>query len=770
MKFTNFGKKLFAFIAVLTFGLVLVGCTVPEQPNPEDELKAQHEANVQAVLDAIFFDETLLGEVKGNMTLVQTNGKYPDVKIEWASSETDLIAADGTVVRPALDDPRAVDGKVKVTLTVTASQGEAKGTKSFNAYVLGEKKTNVNTIKNIKDSFYGIMKENNVVFNGKTQDYAINATITGEVVIILGTKGFFISDGTGLMYVYSANPTCKVGDVVTVTAGVYSYYGACQFGSNVSYEAAAAQDFADLTFEQTTIDAYTEELDSARDNGGLIVDLNKMAKYSGYGVELYAKVGKGNQGTNDTYYLEDPYTGEKVALYYYTTADYEANFDALVGKYVNIKVFTYDCYSTNSMYRVLYSGQAITEAAAPTLSDAQKVESALAACTLAANTTADITLPVVEGVAWSLKAASDYAVIENGVLKVTRPEHTTGNVKVVVVATATFGAESDSKEIEVEIIAKEDSGIKEVTDFDALKTYKLGLYQANLSKQLWLTTAIETSQNRFAVSTENPAESVDVKVVTVDGGYHLVINDTKYLEFANNSAGKLAVAFLDAPTAAWTYDAAHNTFLFTYAEKTYFLGTYNTFDTFSASETKYIDSGNFICHLYEVKVQEGGETPVLGDSVVLTSEELFAGCTGTAYAGYNGNHTLNGVTYATNQTMVAQGSSATGVEGYFQLQAEKGTIANTTAYAKAVKTIVITFWNTYETPNMPTLKAGATTDSLATVTAELSAGKLTGVKNSSGYEYYEYTITYTLPEGCYFWEIASATKGAKYFSQIVLGF
>ena len=71
---------------------------------------------------------------------------------------------------------------------------------------------------------------------------------------------------------------------------------------------------------------------------------------------------------------------------------------------------------------------------------------------------------------------------------------------------------------------------------------------------------------------------------------------------------------------------------------------------------------------------------------------------------------------------------------------------------------------------MPTLKAGATADSLATVTAELSAGKLTGVKNSSGYEYYEYTITYTLPEGCYFWEIASATKGAKYFSQIVLGF
>ena len=120
--------------------------------------------------------------------------------------------------------------------------------------------------------------------------------------------------------------------------------------------------------------------------------------------------------------------------------------------------------------------------------------------------------------------------------------------------------------------------------------------------------------------------------------------------------------------------------------------------------------------------------------------------------------------------MVAQGSSAVGVEGYFQLQASKGTIANKTAYSKAVKTVVITFWNTYAEPNMPTLKAGATADALTEVTAQLSAGKLTGVKNSSGYEYYEYTITYTIPEGCYFLEIASATSGAKYFSQIVLGF
>ena len=649
MKFTNFGKKLFAFIAVLTFGLVLVSCGGGNQGggNEQDELKAQHEANVQAVLDAIFFDETLLGEVKGNMNLVQTTQRYPDVKIEWASSETDLIAADGTVVRPALDDPRAVDGKVKVTLTVTASQGEAKGSKTFTAYVSGEKKTNVNTIKNIKDSFYGIMQEKGVVFNGKTQDYAINATITGEVLIVLGTKGFFISDGTGLMYVYSANPTCKVGDVVTVTAGVYSYYGACQFGSNVSYEVAAAQDFADLTFEKTTIDAYTNELDSARDNGGLIVDLVKMAKYSGYGVELYAKVGKGGDGvavTKDTYYLEDPYTGEQVAVYYYTTADYEAQFDALVGKYVNIKVFTYDCYSSNSMYRVLYSGQAITEAQAPAgLTDAQKVASALNACSVDTSLTADATLPVVEGVVWTLKEASANAVIENGVLKVTRPEHGAGNATVVLVATATFGAESGSKEFTVSIVEKEDEAIKEVTDFDALKTYKLGLYQETLGKQLWLAAGID--QDRFALSTENPLEALDVKVVESAEGYQLVVNG-KYLEFGNNAAGKVAVLFLDAARGYWAYDAAHNTFLFTYSETTYFLGTFSDFATFSASAVKYIDSGNFICHLYEVSENYQPETPEQPETPIAPAE-------GTKYtAKYTGVGTTTNMTEGNNAAIL----------------------------------------------------------------------------------------------------------------------
>lgn len=761
MKFTNFGKKLLAFVAVAVLGLILVSC------GGGNKEKEQHQANVNAVLDSIFFDETLLSEVKGNLTFVQQNNKHPDVKIEWTTSELDIVDAQGKVTRPALDDSRAVDGKVEVTLTVTASQGEAKGTKSFEAYVLTAETVEANTMRAIQNELFNRIKDANLVYNGDTKKVEFQAEITGKVLLLKKTDGFYFTDGTSLMYVYKSNSGAKVGDTVKVSGGVYAYWGVAQFGSGVSVEVLEPQNIANPSFVESSIDAFTAELDAAKDASGKVLDAEKMAKLTGCAYTLYAKLYKNDKatGTGDPYYLEDPYTGELVALYYYSTANHEAALDTFVGKYVNIKVYTLDCYSTNNCYRVLYSGQEITEAQAPTLTDANKVEIILAGLSLDAKVTADVTLPVVEGVVWSLKEEYAAAKIENGVLKVTRPENGQGNATVVVVATATVGTATDSKEISVEVVEKEDSGIKEVNQFEAEKSYKLGLFQETLSKQLWLTGEIS---GRYASTTENPAEAADVKVVAVEGGYQLVVAG-KYLEFANNADSKISVVLLDAPTAAWTYDAQHNTFLFAYSETTYFLGTYNDFNTLSASAVKYIDSGNFISHLYEVEV-EGELPPVIEGDVVITAQKLFAGISGNGYADHNGDHVVDGITYTTSQVMVAQGNSAQGVEGYLQCQASKGQIANKNAYEKAIKTITFTFWNTYETPNLPTIKAGATADSLTEVQANLSAGVKTGVKNSGGYEYYEYTITYTLPEGCYFWAYSDSTKGAKYFSQIVLSF
>ena len=158
-----------------------------------------------------------------------------------------------------------------------------------------------------------------------------------------------------------------------------------------------------------------------------------------------------------------------------------------------------------------------------------------------------------------------------------------------------------------------------------------------------MTTEID--QERYVLTTVNPLDAAEVKVIESVDGYQLVVNG-KYLEFGNNAAGKVAVLFLDAARGYWTYDAAHNTFLFTYAEKTYFLGTYHTYNDFSANETKYIDSGNFICHLYEVSENYQPETPEQPETPIAPAE-------GTKYtAKYTGVGTTTNMTEGNNAAIL----------------------------------------------------------------------------------------------------------------------
>lgn len=617
MKFTNFGKKLFAFVAIALFGLALVACNKPNnggnngggENNEQEQLKAQHQANVNAVLDGIFFDDTQISEVKGNLALVQSNKKYPDVVITWTSSEADLIASDGTVSRPALDDPRAVDGKVEVTLTVSASQGEAKASKQFKVYVLGEKKVSVNTIKAAKTSFYQLMKDAGIKFNDKFSD-TVQVEFTAKVELI--TSGsFVINDGTDSLLIYTAANGIAVGDTVKVSGELCTYYGLLEV-KNASYEKVAAQNIAAPVFKETTVNGYIAELEAALDANGKIVDPEAFCLYSTSPLKLYALLIKTQFDGHESYALQDPNDPSKQVIIYYTsvTTESEAKLSGFVNKYVNIDVYTND--TKNSTYRVLYANTAITEAEAPDLTDAQKVASALGGCSVATKLTEDLTLPVVDGVVWTLKAASDYAVIENGVLKVTRPEYGKGNAKVILVATATFGAESGTKEIEVEVVEAESSAIKEVSEFATDKAYKLGFYQGKSLAYYWITG--EMSGN-FGATSDNPNAAADVKVVAVDGGYQLqvIVGETvKYLELEQSYNEDKAkwntnVKIAETSTFVWQYNEEHNTFTHEFKDGNddgvFYMGTYNSYNTLSASKISYAAT-SFPSHLYEVEVED----------------------------------------------------------------------------------------------------------------------------------------------------------------------
>ena len=146
---------------------------------------------------------------------------------------------------------------------------------------------------------------------------------------------------------------------------------------------------------------------------------------------------------------------------------------------------------------------------------------------------------------------------------------------------------------------------------DAPKTgvsFKYGLNQKGLEKQLWFTGAMD---GYYLAMSEDIKDAVDVVVETVEGGYRLAFTKEgvkKYIDIVERTdkAGSANVVITDEPTAVLTWDATAKTFFAKIGENTFYLGTYNTFKTISASNISYITGDNaskvdvsqYVSHLY----------------------------------------------------------------------------------------------------------------------------------------------------------------------------
>lgn len=131
-------------------------------------------------------------------------------------------------------------------------------------------------------------------------------------------------------------------------------------------------------------------------------------------------------------------------------------------------------------------------------------------------------------------------------------------------------------------------------------TYKYGMYQVNLGGKLLYAKAEMNGQ--YLASTDNVAEAADLTVAkTADNQYTLKIGD-KYLEVEDintdesKAGGSFRPKLVDAPTEGnrWGWNDEAQVFEWTitknFATETtepnvLYLGTYNTFDTFSLSDT-----------------------------------------------------------------------------------------------------------------------------------------------------------------------------------------
>ncbi len=129
--------------------------------------------------------------------------------------------------------------------------------------------------------------------------------------------------------------------------------------------------------------------------------------------------------------------------------------------------------------------------------------------------------------------------------------------------------------------------------------YKLYIYQAQEREDLYLFGGMD---GYYFASTQDLESAKTVKVeanaTTTDVAndffmYYVDGEITKYLNVVprDTDASKVNVSFTDEPVSSWVYSAEAGTMLTTTNGKTYFLGTYDYHDTFSASEyPKYKDN------------------------------------------------------------------------------------------------------------------------------------------------------------------------------------
>lgn len=188
--------------------------------------------------------------------------------------------------------------------------------------------------------------------------------------------------------------------------------------------------------------------------------------------------------------------------------------------------------------------------------------------------------------------------------------------------------------------------------------YKMALTQGNLNKVLYITG--EASGN-FLAATDDASAAADVTLVAVSGGYNVKVGSNKYinLEEYTTSSGSLN-AYLrlqDAPTAVWVFNTEYNTLTSELNGNTYYMGTYNTFETFSASKISYAaQSTNFISHLYTGAVAETPEPevpetpePELPEATLAATISFADVANRTEFSGERQVWAQNGVTVINNK-------------------------------------------------------------------------------------------------------------------------
>lgn len=640
---------------VLTLMLALIlclscfaACTENEQKPDETDTKANEEETLtteQALKNAVAYVKDMYKQflktpetpIDYNLVSAVKVGGV-DYTVSWTvdNEAIKVVSGEGEVT---IDVPEKAEADIsyKLTATVVAADGTKSEPLVFELTVPAFK---VNTI----EEYYAAKKDDLVVFEGIVTGIVSTTNGATNKCIFLQDKG-----GKGGCYVYgmTEDPIADLGIEIGMTvraAGAKDIYNGTHELKPTGIE-IISKEKTDVTPIDLT-EAFTAAADLKAESligvqGALVtikgVEITGQEESSGYykfklgELETYVRI----SGSTCAISKDDQST-------FKATHTEKRGFKADVTGIVSI-------YS-GTFYLVPVTVDAFSGFQEITRTDAEKVEYEAANITVVPEEIkldgATVDLPLKGAtyqdvvITWTSDKA--WATIdETGKLTV-RLQAAEETLKLT--ATVTLGENTKTVEFTVKV-AKKPTVVPQVVDTPAANTaYKFFLTQENNGEILYLNGEMK---DYYFATTTNHEEAVDVYLETVDGGYkfYFMKGDVKtyisVVRVESNGSMHNNVVFNAETPSVWTWNEENKT-LTTVIDvdgtaTTFYLGTYNTFSTISASKIDKAATG-FVCHLATMvdtsSISDADKVAAEKEALNVTTTidtELALPATGTTY-------------------------------------------------------------------------------------------------------------------------------------------
>ena len=578
-------KIITCLLLLLLCTLALASCSVSlgkvtttTKPEPVDPLQMAKDYLFGMYKD----DATITGADYDVVGVVSVNGTKYNVTWTVDVAEGVVIAESDKEYMVKVDVDEKTANDVNYTLTATISDDEGNTVSvSFDRTV---PKFAVLTF----DEYVAAAKDDNVVVRGIISGFIRKANGASA-------NSFYMHDADGGYYIYAltSDPVTDLGLAVgmeVMVTGIKDIYNGTHEVKNAVVEIVNETPVAVTPVDFTEI--FT--------NAGALTDAALAYKQALlvtiHGAELQAQSADDISGGYYRFKIGElssylRISGSACPLSKDEQDAFKAAHTANVGRTATVTGVI--CVYNNAFYLTPVDGNALTNFADIERSDAEKIAYEKELLTLIGNIVADgtvVTLPATGSlynnvvITWAISENTCTTLVD-GKLTFTLPEEAT---TLTLTATLTLGENlTETKEFTIKVdAATTDLYVPEKVETPAAETaYKFFLSQNKRGEVLYFAGAMS---GNYLATTDKVEKATDVYLETVEGGFKFYFMDgeTKtYIDAYEYTTGKVGVRLTTEPTAVWAFDADLGVLTATVIEKVWYLGTYNTYNTMSLSET-----------------------------------------------------------------------------------------------------------------------------------------------------------------------------------------